>query len=200
MSLLDRLRGQRVESVVAESESGESDIVEGERGVSAAQRPLSLQSRLTNLLALGLMGAIAAGMLGWYYLHWIHGRTAAQASAQSTAQDKAKGEINLRPLGRVDPPSPIANLLGESPQEPPPENPDVSLRPSSKGFAPAAYMPISGNSAKRPQELLQERRLSGRAFSTGDHQLAAATGAAAGTETMVAERQQQTGDAEWGAL
>src|SRR5258708_31547343 len=131
MSLFDRLRRRRVDDRSMPSEAdGDVEPVEGERGVSAVQRPPSLQSRLSNLLALGLMGSLGVGLLGWYYVHSFGTRSNARMAAQSAAQDRAKGEVNVRPLGRVDPPvdwsapsasAPPAFLGG--PPEPPPNNP-----------------------------------------------------------------------------
>ena len=88
-------------------ERDDSKRVAGERGVSAVQRPPSLQSRVSNALAAGLMGVLGLGFLGWYYVNSL-GTTAtgAERPRESSAKDKAKGEMVLRPLGRVDPPPP----------------------------------------------------------------------------------------------
>lgn len=193
MSLLERLRGKGSDAGV-EPESGET--VEGERSTSAAQLPPSLQSRLTNLLALGLMGAIGAGMLGWYYVRWIHARSTARTTAISTAQGKAEGEINLRPLGRVDPPSMVASLLGDAPEEPPLDIPTAPLRSAGRpDLAAVGYTPASGVANKNPQELLRERLLSGAVFSSGSPATAAIP-----DRDLAAAGEQQTGDAELSAL
>ena len=49
----------------------ESDFHElpGERGESLLHRARSLQSRVSQVLAMALMGALAVGLLGWYYIH-----------------------------------------------------------------------------------------------------------------------------------
>src|SRR5882757_11048945 len=101
MSVFDRFRrgGAGPEANEADMES-----VEGERGVSAVQRPPSLQSRLSNFLAMGLMGTLGVGLLGWYYVHNLGARSTARQAAQSSAKERARGDVNLRPLGRVDPP------------------------------------------------------------------------------------------------
>ena len=140
----------------------------GERGVSAVQRPPSLQSRVSNVLAAGLMGVLAVGLLGWYYVNSIGSRTQARAAAASTAKEKAKGEMALRPLGRVDPPPPsraaLEGLLGEAPEEPPPPDiPEAWLRPAVEGT------PNYGNrtpTGKSPEELRLERLLAGAVFSS----------------------------------
>ena len=47
------------------------ETLAGERGASVLHRARSLQSRVGQVLALGLMGAMAVGLLGWYYLHTL---------------------------------------------------------------------------------------------------------------------------------
>ena len=145
------------------------ESVAGERGVSAVQRPPSLQSRVSNFLALGLMGTLALGFLGWYYMHSIGTRTSARVAAQSAAQEKAKGEMTLRPLGRVDPPpiqstSTLESLLGEAPEElPPPNTPEAWLRPAQDPTP--TYAAVRSPAVKTPEELRLERQLAGPAFS-----------------------------------
>ncbi len=155
MKWLDRFRRKEV---------GEPEAtVAGERGESVVQRPASLQSRLSNYLALGLMGALGLGLLGWYYAHSLDDRRSARVAAQSSAQEKAKGEVPIRPLGRIDPPAP-EGWLGETPDEPPlPESPpawpQATVEPASWAVPVAA--------ARSPRDLQLERQLAGRAFSAG---------------------------------
>ena len=108
MSLLDRFRQAPAEPP-PDSAAGDSGV-EGERAASAVQRP-----------AFGLMAAIGLGLLGWYYGKVMTSRTASRIAAESSAKSKAEGEINLRPLGRVDPPALVQNVLGDAPEEPPAE-------------------------------------------------------------------------------
>ena len=185
MSLLDRFRQPAAEPP-PESSAAETGI-EGERTASAVQRPPSLQSRLSNLLAFGLMAAIGLGLLGWYYGKVMTSRTAARTAAESSAKSKAEGEINLRPLGRVDPPSVVQNVLGEAPEEPPPEDiPEAWLRPAED--PPASRSPAYAPPAQEPRDLRLERQLSGRAFVTSADRSAGvadseAVGSAAGEGT-----------------
>jgi type IV secretion system protein VirB10 len=181
VSLIDRLR-VRQDAAEAAATGPEDAEVSGERSASSVQRPPSLQSRLSNLLAVGLIGAIGVGLLAWYYANWIGGRASAREAAQSSAQEKAEGEINLRPLGRIDPPSMMQGLLGESPEEPPPPDiPEAWLAPAQEPSY-TAYAPPAGTPVKTPEELRFERLLGGRAFSSssvggvGIAELAAAGG------------------------
>jgi len=174
----------------------EVEPVAGERGTSAVQRPPSLQSRLSNFLALALMSTLGLGLLGWYYAHNLRAPTTQRQAAQSAAKDKAKGEINLRPLGRVDPPVsagqpyPLQEILGPRPEEPPVSS-GATGQPVS-GMPPNAAVP-TGATVKSPRELLLERQLSGPAFSTGNVALASAE---AGEVAPGAAPKSGTGDLE----
>ncbi len=163
MSLLDRFRQTAQESPVPEDAPAGDAGVEGERGASAVQRPPSLQSRLSNLLAFALLAGIGLGLLGWYYSKVVTSRAAARTAAESTAKNKAEGEINLRPLGRVDQPL-VQNMLGAAPEEPPEDIPKAWLQPAEDPPAarPGGYAPP----AQEPRDLRLERQLSGRAFVT----------------------------------
>lgn len=181
MSWLDRFRprgprarepsatAQAADAASSAAEDGREAQVAGERGESAVQRPPSLQSRVTNVLAAGLMSALALGLLGWYYVHSLGSRANARVAAQSSAQEKAKGEMALRPLGRVDPPpaqtpSALETLLGEPPEEPPPPDvPEAWLRPAQD--APSNYAATRPPAGKTPEELRLERQLAGPAFA-----------------------------------
>ena len=50
-----------------EPQTGEPGVVHGERAGFIARGARSLQSRMTSLLAAGLMTSVGAGMLAWYY-------------------------------------------------------------------------------------------------------------------------------------
>jgi type IV secretion system protein VirB10 len=183
MSVLRRFgwRAPRIDDEVRRAEESErerqpapDERVAGERGESAVQRPPSLQSRVSNWLAVGLMGAVALGLLGGYYVHTLDRHRGARSEAQSSAREKAKGEMALRPLGRVDPPqvetselSPtetLARYLGVAPAEPPPpDTPEAWLRPAAEP-APT-HQSARSPAPKTPQELRLERQLAGHAFA-----------------------------------
>lgn len=161
--------------------------------MSAVQRPPSLQARLSNLLALALMASLALGLLGWYYVNSIERRASARTAAQSSAQEKAKGEMALRPLGRVDPPPPAAvqssstleTLLGEAPEEPPPEIPEAWLRPAEDPM-PTAYAPATMAATRTPENVRLERQLTGPAFTTGQATASAVQGSEGGANPAAA--------------
>jgi type IV secretion system protein VirB10 len=152
------------------------DTVIGERGIASVNRPPSLQSRISNLLAFGLMSTLAIGFMGWYYGHAIANRKAAKSGEQTASQNKAQGEMTLPPLGRVDPPkslnrsatapSAIETGLGPAPPEPFAGNPP----PATNGFPGTGQPPYNTYGAAQPppktsEQLALERRLSGPVFA-----------------------------------
>jgi type IV secretion system protein VirB10 len=145
------------------------ETVAGERGIGSINRVRSLQSRVSNVLAIGLMSALGIGLLGWYYVRTYANQAHARESAQSASRGKARGDMPLPPLGRIDPPvmpsrsdGLTAAVLGPEPEEPPPEDiPEAWLRPAED--PPVGYAAHSG--AKTPEQIALERKLSGPAYS-----------------------------------
>ncbi len=140
---------------------GGQGAVRGERDVTAVSRASSFQSRISSILALGLMSVLGLGMLAWYYANAVTRQSRARQGAQALATSRAQGEMPLPSLGRIDPPpldppsSPIslpATTLPEVPLE-------VSAA-NSASSAPGAPLP------KTDQQLTMERQLSGTVYST----------------------------------
>ena len=129
----------------AHAPSAADEVVLGERGSAAVNRPPSLQSRATNVLAAGLMSTMAIGLIGWYYVHTFANRSAARQSAQVTSKGNTQGEMVLPPLGRVNMPtaqtSSVGAALGSAPDELPP------LDESSVGSRAANYAPATAYGA-----------------------------------------------------
>jgi len=152
-------------SAVPETE----DRVVGERRIGSINRVRSLQSRVSNVLAVGLLSVLAVGFLGWYYVHTFAAKSQARRSAQTESRGKAQGDMPLPPLGPIETPrgtesSLLGQALGPAPEEPPPEDiPEAWLRPATDA-PPAAYGPPPPP-IKSPEALALERKLSGGAFS-----------------------------------
>lgn len=116
----------------ADERVGPFDRVTGERGIPPVHRARSLQSRMSSLLAVGLMTALGLGLLGWYYTKALTRPGRAQAQAQGAVRAKAQGEMPLPALGPIrmpqreipaatsapGEPSLPAALLGAAPQDP----------------------------------------------------------------------------------
>jgi type IV secretion system protein VirB10 len=135
------------------------ETVTGERGIASVNAARSLQSRVSNLLAMGLMSTLGLGLLGWYYVHTFSRQTEAKRAAQSASRNQAAGEMPLPSLGKIEPPAPAVAVLGPAPELPA----SASLMPDAPG---AAGMPPAAGAAGQPAPkpawmVAMERRLSG---------------------------------------
>ncbi len=139
------------------SESGEEplDSVEGERGIASVNAARSLQSRVSNILAIALMSTLGLGLLGWYYAHTFTHQSDVKRAAQAHSRAQAAGEMALPSLGKIDPPTPMAAVLSQPPDPSVPQ--PVGIPPSSTS-SPAT--PV-GPPEKTSQELILERRVGG---------------------------------------
>jgi type IV secretion system protein VirB10 len=158
------------------------ETVAGERGAASVGTARTLQSRIGNMLAMGLMGSLGLGLLGWYYAHTFAHHGEVKRAAQTASRNQAAGEMALPSLGKIDPPAaPIAKLLGPAPESPP-----ASSDPSPTAI-PAA-MPVSYG-ASLPQKpawaVALERRLGG-AVSEGPEVRKDAASAPATVDARVA--------------
>jgi len=160
------------------SEPVPESAVSGERGNAAMKQPVSVQSRVSNFLALGLMSVLGLGMLGWYYAHALTRQSRAQQDAQSSSSKRASGDAPLPSLGKIElPPQPPT--APASPVAPAPvQLPEIPLQESSVSAATYAPPP-----AKSAAELAIDRELSGAVFTP---QNSAGANAAAGAGPMVA--------------
>jgi type IV secretion system protein VirB10 len=145
----------------------------GERGLPAVARSLSMQSRASHLLAIGLVGVMAVAFLGWYYTHALRRPERARQSTQAGLVEKARTEMPLPPLGEL----PMPDGISRTPEEPiatVANLPQAPLDDSVARVIPAAVGNPSPVTASRPTSL--ERRLSGAAFTS-----AGGAGPSAGT-------------------
>jgi type IV secretion system protein VirB10 len=158
----------------AADEAGD-DIIAGDRGIPSINRAGSLQSRVSSVLAVGLMSALGLGLLTWYYAKTLTRPAQAQRAAQAAVKSRAQGEMALphlppitAPVLRADPPSPpaapsdgeasaVERILGSAPSLPP----EVPAGTAVLAAAGAAQTPP----VKSPGELAFERRLAGPAFA-----------------------------------
>jgi type IV secretion system protein VirB10 len=154
--------------------------VRGERDATAVDRAPSVQSRISSVLAIGLMSVVGLGMLTWYYASAITRQSRARQSAQTASTNRAQGEMPLPSLGRIDPPAPPSAL-----DTPPLQNPDsmpLSATPASTTLReiPLGVSPAAGAYGTPPpktaEQLTRERQLSGVVYSAQSTLPAAATG------------------------
>lgn len=182
MSFWDRFRSNRAgdatQSTGADANSAtapteterenQAETVAGERGIASIHRTRSLQSRVSNVLAAGLMSLLALGFLAWYYTQTFARQSRAEAAQTSKSRQQTQGEMALPPLGRVDPP------VVEKVLEPPPEPPVIPAFAMER-FQQHEPQPYTAPLAHRqvPESRAADRRLTGPVFvsaSTDDAQ------------------------------
>lgn len=152
---------------MSESESA-PDTVRGERDATAVHRASTVQSRVSSVLAIGLMSVLGAGMLTWYYANAITRQSRVRQSAQVLSTNRAQGEMPLPSLGRIDPPAPA---LADTAPLPPPDVPPapIPLSPTALREIPLEVGPGTGAYGTPPpktaEQLTLERQLSGGVYS-----------------------------------
>jgi type IV secretion system protein VirB10 len=137
-------------------------VIPGDRGETLVRRGLSLQSRLSNLLAIALISALGIAGLTWYYAHTLAGRAEARQSSRTALASHVTGDTEIPSIGRIDPPPPPALPEALAPVTAEPLPPPVA--PETSPLAPVQ----DGSSVTQPKsaaELLLERQLSGAVFS-----------------------------------
>jgi len=160
--------------------------VDGERGATAVNRTSSIQSRISSLLAIGLMSVLGLGMLTWYYANAMTRQSRARQSARTLSTSHAQGEMPLPSLGRIDPPPP------DLPSATPPPLNLTTLREIPLEVSPAAN-PYGAPQPKTAEQLAFERQLSGLVYSAQNVSPSATTGAGA-TAPPAASGAQEPGD------
>jgi len=144
------------------------DAVVGERDANSVTRMLSVQSRISNVLAIGLMSVLGLGSLTWYYANAMMRQGRAQEAAKAASANHAQGDLPLPSLGPIAAPA-------QAPPEPP-VAPPMAADPGPLSPPPLTEVPLVMNSppvanpgvppVKSPQELALERQLSGAVFSS----------------------------------
>lgn len=182
--------------VVQSSESSPSADIPGERGPASIHRARSLQSRVSNLLAAGLMVALGVGALGWYYARVFHDQKRSAVMARQAVRAKVGSSAPLPPLGAFQRPAVmtaggrdahplVSQLLG-----PPPALPALG-GPADRAAADAAWRRTEAlqrlgdpESLPRPVRVSPRARalqaaLSGPVFSGAGYQASASSATAA---------------------
>jgi len=100
------------------SDQEADSTVRGERDGETLRQPPSVQSRVSNVLAVGLMSVLGLGMLTWYYANAMTRQSRARQNVQAASAKRAQGDMPLPSLGRIDPP-PAAAERPPQPQDQP---------------------------------------------------------------------------------
>lgn len=159
----------------ADEPAFEDPVVAGDRGIPSINRASSLQSRVSSVLAVGLMSALGVGLLTWYYARTLTRPVQAQHAAQAAVKSRAQAEMALPPLGPI-----VSPLVPKAPTPAP--TPPADPRAIEQILGPAPSLPVAatpigmppgisaatapaGPAPKSPGELAFERRLAGPAFA-----------------------------------
>jgi type IV secretion system protein VirB10 len=139
--------------------------VRGERDGATLRQPPSVQSRVSNVLAIGLMSVLGLGLLTWYYANAMTRQSRARQSVQTASAKRAQGDMPLPSLGRIDPPAMAERP--PAPPDPPAQSAPLAVSalheiPLEAASPTAAY---GAPPAKTPAQLALERQLSGAVFS-----------------------------------
>jgi type IV secretion system protein VirB10 len=164
-----------------EAHSGQ-DPVRGERDVTPVNREVSVQSRISSVLAIALMSVLGLGMLTWYYANAMTRQSRARQSAQLLSQNRAQGEMPLPSLGRIDPPPAVAATDAarlpppDLPSSQIPQNPTVLREIPLEPSPPSAGAGYGAPPPKSAEQLALERQLAGVVYSAQNVAPSAATG------------------------
>lgn len=156
---------------------GEAGGVAGERGTASVNRVRSLQSRLSNVLAAGLMCALGIGALTWYYAHVFARNAHAVQVARRASAHAASGDAQLPPLGPFSaprvaaaaapaaaPPTLAQEVLGPPPQLPTPAETAAWNQANALARFDASTRPAAAAPVQRRSSAL-ERQLGGPVFA-----------------------------------
>jgi type IV secretion system protein VirB10 len=172
------------------------DTVVGERDANSVTRVLSVQSRISNVLAIGLMSVLGLGSLTWYYANAMMRQGRAQEAAKAASASHAQGDLPLPSLGPIVPPA-------QAPLEPP-VSPPMAADPGPLPPPPLTEVPLVMNSSpvgnpgvppvKSHQELALERQLSGAVFSSQGVPLAVAQAPSPGELERLPDARHDSGE------
>ena len=146
------------------------DQVLGERGTTAVNRAMSVQSRLSSVLAIALMSALGLGSLTWYYAQ--HMDTAKRRTAERAKRlgPRAQGDAALPSLGQDRSAAAAsaaaggcAELADQAAGDPHSDHLAARRDPLAVSATNGTY---GAPAPKTAAQLALERQLSGAVFST----------------------------------
>ncbi len=154
-------------------------FVRGERGWPVVAQLRSLQSRLSSILACGLMVLLGLGALSWYYGSAYSRQRQARQTQRASLTLRAQGDAPLPALGRIEAPGVArhddareATAAATRPQSASadpaamePVLPQISSAPLAPAMVPPQYLQQSATPTKSPEQIALERRTAGVAFA-----------------------------------
>ncbi|MDP8985885.1 MAG: type IV secretion system protein VirB10 [Pseudomonadota bacterium] len=149
------------------NEQDHTNHVQGERE-NAVGGVLSVQSRVSNVLAFGLMSVLGLGSLTWYYANAMLRQGRAKESARAASSQRAQGDMPLPSLGRIDPPAASGVFETVSAQDAPQDRAPLAAPMVTE--SPLQERPIGAiggaPAPKTPAQLALERQMSGTVFAS----------------------------------
>ena len=149
------------------NEQDDTNQVHGERE-NAVGGVLSVQSRVSNVLAFGLMSVLGLGSLTWYYTNALLRQGRAKESARAASSQRAQGDMPLPSLGRIDPPAASGVFETASAQDAPQDRAPLAAPMLTE--SPLQERPIGATGGapapKTPAQLALERQMSGTVFAS----------------------------------
>jgi type IV secretion system protein VirB10 len=158
------------------------------------RRTTSVQSRISNGLAAGLMIVLGVGFLVWYYSSSIARTARARDAVQTAAAHAASSEMPLPALGPMEAPRRIPTAWvasDEGPAMPDPDALSLAPAPRSRDAGERSDPRTSagdGLSARMPGEAALERRLSSAVFARSGSSGNAGSDASAADQAATAGR------------
>jgi type IV secretion system protein VirB10 len=144
-----------------EPESGTHPAVEGERGRSTLHLARSIASRVGNLLALGLVLAVGASLLGWYYTKVVARQVRTPQHLSANSSGGALSDVPPPSLGHIRSPAAGSTDLTAAPADPA----AVGARTGPESVPPMPPSWLAGTVPGAPVPHPGDRRLRGAAFA-----------------------------------
>jgi len=116
--------------------------IAGERALPVVARTLSLQARLSNWLAMGVMLLVGGGLLLWYYGHQIGRGSRSRQQLEAGPARQASTEMKLPPLGPIEPAGAQEASAGAAGM--------IARSPAAGAALPAAPLPAAALPAALP--------------------------------------------------
>lgn len=160
-------------------------VVQGERAQFIASRARSLQSRMTSLLAAGLMTSVGVGMLAWYYAEALSRPAGTRVPVPASLPAPAGEGMTLPTFTAAASPR-LLTLAAASPDSAPSPRTITAVSSNRWQASAATDLPLSpmvepsldrapgrvavgydANSREAPRQKALDRRLAGEVFAGG---------------------------------
>lgn len=142
-----------------------TDQIAGERRIPSVTKGQSVQSKLNNIFAIGLMVLIGGGFLTWYYGNIIGKQKLAEEAKRKQQAQLLEADSGLPKLGAV----PFPNRdQPTAPQQPEPVNAGNLFGPPPTEIAETGGFNNNQPQQKTPEELAVERRLNTPVYIKSD--------------------------------